>query len=83
MAWIALITAMSGNTACQAPSVSASPRLKDAGPALETKESEAAGLLRRGRRLYHLKRYEEARLCFRKLRALHPESLEAEPAAYA
>ena len=82
MAWIALITAMAGNTACHAPVVSPAPCLIEAKPARETQES-AADLLRRGRRLYYLERYQEALPCFRKLRAHYPDALEAERAAYA
>ena len=82
MAWLALITAISGTTACHAPVVSPAPRLMETKPARETQES-AADLLRRGRRLYDLEHYQEALPCFRKLRALYPDALEAEPAAYA
>ncbi len=44
---------------------------------------DAALLMRRGRCLYYLKRYEEALLCFRTLRTRHTSAPDARSAAYA
>jgi TolA-binding protein len=44
---------------------------------------DAALLMRRGRCLYFLNRYEEALVCFRAIRAKHPKSEDVGAAAYA
>ncbi len=49
----------------------------------EKKDLDAALLMRRGRCLYYLKRYEEALLCFRTLRLKHGTAEDAQHAAYA
>ena len=51
--------------------------------AIEAKEDlDAALLLRRGRCLYYLDRFEEALVCFRTIRTQHPKSNDLEAAAY-
>ncbi len=52
--------------------------------AIEEKEFlDAALLMRRGRCLYYLDRYEEALVCFRAIRTKYGASEDAKPAAYA
>ena len=48
----------------------------------EKTDLDAALLMRRGRALYYLDRYEEALLCFRTIRTKYPTSSDAETAAY-
>ncbi|MBK1881844.1 tetratricopeptide repeat protein [Luteolibacter pohnpeiensis] len=51
--------------------------------AIEDKtDLDAALLMRRGRALYYLDRYEEALLCFRTIRTKYPTASDAETAAY-
>ncbi len=49
----------------------------------EKKDLDAALLMRRGRCLYYLNRYEEALVCFRVIRTKYSESTDAIAAAYA
>ncbi|MES2437868.1 MAG: tetratricopeptide repeat protein [Verrucomicrobiota bacterium] len=49
----------------------------------EKADLDAALLMRRGRCLYYLERYEEALVCFRTLRNKYGSSADAKPAAYA
>jgi len=52
--------------------------------AIEQKEDlDAALLMRRGRCLYYLDRYEEALLCFREIRLRHPKAEDLATASYA
>lgn len=46
------------------------------------KNLDAALVMRRGRCLYHLKRYEEARVCFSTMRIKYPTSKDAQLAAF-
>lgn len=57
---------------------------KTAVKAVEDKpDLDAALLMRRGRCLYYLKRYEEALLCFRTIRTKYPTATDGKSAAYA
>jgi TolA-binding protein len=49
----------------------------------EKADLDAALLMRRGRALFYLNRYEEALVCFRTIRAKYPEATDAASAAYA
>ena len=52
--------------------------------AIEAKtDLDAALLMRRGRCLFYLNRYEEALVCFRTIRTNHPTAADADAAAYA
>lgn len=63
------------------------PAVELAEQALKTIEEktdlDAAMLMRRGRSLYYLERYEEALTCFRTLRTKYGSATDAKPAAYA
>jgi tetratricopeptide (TPR) repeat protein len=49
----------------------------------ENNHLDAALIMRRGRCLYYLERYEEALVCFRAIRNKHGSAPDAQPAAYA
>ena len=83
----ALIAAGLGGAACHTPAPNhpavASPPLANHKATTEEREAlDAALLMRRGIRLYHLKHLEEARLCFRTLRLQYPAFKDARTAAY-
>jgi len=82
MAWTVLIAAAFGNAACHSPLAPQPPLAKASTPALEPQQPDPAELIRRGRRLYHLGRYEEARICFRTLRLKFPTCKESQLAAF-